>query len=175
MKNTFKPITVLLSIFLIGFNINASAQNKNLKSENNSSILIAKVKDGVSSFVVDQNVLIKDWEKFISRKNNSKLCRLNQPQIVSNKLSNKYYLIATRIFDTISMRYTIALKQINGNCLVLMNETIQCARINHNDNEEGCIPNNLACIPCYNKNNCEKTITSSPLVIFPSITPSVCE
>jgi hypothetical protein len=176
MKNTLKSIEVLLlSIVLIGFNTNANAQNKSLKTNKGSTILIAKVKDGKASFVVDQNTLLKDWQKFISKQNNSKICRLNKAKVISKNNDTEFYLTATGIVGNLGMKFTISLKQISPKCLVLMGQTIQCSSTNCDDIEEGCFPKGTMCSPCSNAGDCKKTITSSPVEIFPSLTPSVCE
>jgi hypothetical protein len=184
MQQKIKHIAILLfSIALIACN-NNSTENKSatnnsatLTSENDSTIVIAEISGGVTTFVADSTNLRNDWQNFISNQPDLGTCELNKIQILSGLDSsgaNKFYLIVSGTMNNENMKSTILLEQVGSNCLVVMGYTLSCTTKAFAEEDLGCVPKVTSCSPCSNKGACTKTITNSPTAIFPSIAPSTC-
>lgn len=180
MKQKIKHIAILLfSVMLIACNNNPKENNKSkdksasLTSSNDTTIVIATVNDGVASFVADSSTLRNDWQNFISNLPDLEPCELNHIQIVSDEGSTKYYLVVSGTMNNQPLKATIELEQGAPTCLIVSGLTVSCVTTDCSSEPE-CIPFGVTCTPCSNGGKCTKTVTSSPVVIFPSVATGDC-
>ncbi len=182
MKQKIKHIAILLfSITLIACNNNQN-ENKNstektasLINENDSTIVIAEINNGVITFVADSTSLKNDWQNFITNQPDLGPCQLNQIAIVSDgTASPKYYLIVTGTMNNELIKSTLELEQGGPICWIVSGFTVTCTTTACSNEQLGCVPQLLACTPCGNIGKCTKTVVNNAVAIFPSIASSVC-
>lgn len=181
MKHKIKHIVILLfSIALIACNNNptenksATNNSATLTSENDSTIVIAEISGGVTTFVADSTTLRNDWQNFISNQPDLSTCELNKIEIIADASSNKYYLVVTGIMNSESLKSTLELEQGGPTCWMVSGFTVTCTTTACSSEQLGCVPQLLACSPCGNVGKCTKTVVNNVVAIFPSIAPSVC-
>ena len=183
MKQKIKQIVILLfSIILFACNNNPN-ENKNstekiasLNSENDTSLVIAEINNGIASFVADSTSLKNDWQNFITNQPDLGPCQLNHIAIISDgTASPKYYLVVSGTMNNEAMKSLMELEQGGPTCWMVSGLTVTCTTKACAEDLEGCVPDRLRCTPCTNLGDCTKTITSDALSIFSSLTPSVCQ
>ncbi len=185
MKLKIKHITILLLLFsvvIIACNNNPK-QNNNSKNQQASStfsrdstIVIASLNDGVTTFVADSNILKSDWQKFLTNQPEIGPCELSSIKIVPNVEATTYYLIASGTMSGgKNLKSTIELELEPPTCLSLSSSTTICTTTECSDEQEGCIPVAVACTKCGNSGKCSKTVSNSPVAIFPSIPTGTCQ
>ncbi len=183
MKPQIKQLTILLfSFVLFACNngqreANNSSSNSQLLegSEADTTIVIATLDSGETSFVVNQNVLKSDWQEFLSNIPEYATCTLNSVEIVSNVDSTVYYLVASGTISGENMKSTIELKLEQPSCLYITGLTVTCTTTACSSEGTGCIPVILHCTECGNKGKCTKSVSNSPRAIFSSIEASTCQ
>lgn len=136
-------------------------------TENEETIIFATNNGGTITFVVDTNVLLMDWQNYLSSLAEIGPCQLNQVEIILHE--DNYYMIATGTKGTDVLKSTIPLQTDETNNLFVTGFTITCTTTECASESFGCIPNTTSCTPCANKGACTKSTTHTPKVIFPNL------
>jgi len=182
MKLQIKHLAILLFSFVFLACENNHEQNNNstdkstsLVTANDSTIVIATLIGGVTTFVADPDDLKSDWQQFLNNQGQFEDCTLNSVEIKLSADSSTYFLV---VFGKTSgdedMKSTIELELDAPSCLMITGYTVTCTTTDCSSELNGCIPVGLSCTACENQGKCTKSVTNSPTVIFPSIATSTC-
>lgn len=177
MKSKIKFLaTYLLSLAFIACqgssnHLHDDSEKMATKSSEEEPIYIASINStGDISFVADQNLILSDWESYLSSHiPEFENCELTSVTIKHDEGTGSYFMNATGALLDEDFRSLIKLIEGEGGCFYLANFTLSCSTTDCASDKEGCLPAGTFCTECTNKGKCTKSITGLASTMFPSL------